>query len=148
MLAALTLWGAFKKYRSLGPPPKTLQISDSISLEGECVCQCQLLSRVRLFVTLWTGTCQTPLSMGFSRQEYWSGLPFPSPGDLPDPRIESVSLALAGGFFTTQPPRKPFDSGTDPLFKTWSCDSKVQATPSTMFRKKVLFSSDVYNLIG
>ena len=44
--------------------------------------------------------------MEFSRQEYWSGLPFPSPGDFPDPRIEPVSPALAGGFFTTEPLRK------------------------------------------
>ena len=44
--------------------------------------------------------------MGFSRQEFWSGLPFPSPGDLPDPGIEPVSPALAGGFFTTEPPGK------------------------------------------
>ena len=48
---------------------------------------------------------QAPLSMGFSRQEYWSGLPFPSPGDLPDPGIEPMSPVLAGGFFTTEPPR-------------------------------------------
>ena len=54
--------------------------------------------------TLWTVTCQAPLSVGFSRQEYWSGLPFPSLGDLPDPGTEPVSLALAGGFFTTEPP--------------------------------------------
>ena len=46
------------------------------------------LSRVRLFATLWTVAYQTSLSMGFSRQEYWSGLPFPSPGYLPDPGIE------------------------------------------------------------
>ena len=49
--------------------------------------------------------CQAPLSMGFSRQEYWSGVPFPSPGDLPDPGIEPVSPALAGEFFTTEPPQ-------------------------------------------
>ena len=48
---------------------------------------------------------QAPLSMGFPRQEYWSGLPFPSPGDLPDPRIKTGSLALAG-FFTSEPPGK------------------------------------------
>ena len=55
-------------------------------------------------MTLRTVAHQAPLSMGFSRQEYWSGLPCPSPGDLPDPGIEPVSLtspALAGGFFTT-----------------------------------------------
>ena len=50
--------------------------------------------------------------MGFPRQEYWSGLPFPSPGDLPDPGIESMSPALAGGFFTTEPPGKPEEYST------------------------------------
>ena len=50
---------------------------------------------------------QVPLSMGFPRQEYWSGLPFPSPGDLPDPGIKPKSPALAGRFFTTEPPGKP-----------------------------------------
>ena len=61
------------------------------------------ISCVQLFVTLWI-VHQAPLSMGFSRQEYWSGLPYPPPGDLPDLRIKPVSLisfALAGGFFTT-----------------------------------------------
>ena len=52
------------------------------------------LSRVRLFVTTRTVACQAPPSMGFSRQEYWSGVPFPSPGDLPDPGIEPGSPAL------------------------------------------------------
>ena len=52
---------------------------------------------------LWAVACQVPLSMGFSRQEFWSGLPFSSPGDLPDPRIELASPALAGGFFNTEP---------------------------------------------
>ena len=51
---------------------------------------------------------QAPLSMGFPSQEYWSGLPFPSPGDLADPGIEPPSSALAGGFFTTKPPRKAY----------------------------------------
>ena len=50
---------------------------------------------------------RAPLSMGFSRQEYWSGLPFPSTGDLPDPGTETTSPALAGRFFTTEPPGKP-----------------------------------------
>ena len=61
-------------------------------------------SGIQLFVTPWTVSCQAPLSMGFSRQEYWSKLPFPPPGDLPDPGTEPMSLmspALAGGFFTT-----------------------------------------------
>ena len=61
-------------------------------------------SRVRLFTAPKTVACQAPLSMGFFRQEYWSGLPFPFPGDLPDRGIESTTLtspALADGFFTT-----------------------------------------------
>ena len=68
------------------------------------VCVPSCFSHVRLFSTLWTITCQVPLSMGFSRQEYWSGLPYPSPGALPDSGIKSASLmspALAGGFFAT-----------------------------------------------
>jgi len=64
-----------------------------------CVCVCvRALSHVQLFVTSCTVACQTLLSMEFSRQEYWSGLPFPPPGDLPDPRIEHASLALEGRF--------------------------------------------------
>ena len=70
-----------------------------------CVCA-QLLRHVRLFTISWTAACQSPLSMGFSRQEYWSGLPFPLPGNLPDPGIEPVSPALSGGFFTTEPSEK------------------------------------------
>ena len=58
-------------------------------------------------VTPWTAACQTPLSLGFSRQECWSVLPFPSPGDLPNPGIKPISPALAGKFFTTEPPGKP-----------------------------------------
>jgi hypothetical protein len=63
-----------------------------------------LFSRIRLFATLWIVARQAPLSMGFSRQEYWRGLPCPPPGDLPGPGIEPVPLvspALAGRFFTT-----------------------------------------------
>ena len=63
------------------------------------------LGRVWLFVIPWTVAHQTPLSMGFSRQEYWSGVLFPSPGDLPNPGIKPASLlfpALAGRFFTTR----------------------------------------------
>ena len=69
---------------------------DSCTLSG--------VSRVRLFATPWTAAHQAPLSMGVSKQEYWSGLPCPPAGELPDPGIEPASLtspALAGGFFTT-----------------------------------------------
>ena len=74
-----------------------------------CVCV-QSLSCVQLFSALWAVACQAPLSMEFSRQEYWSGLPWPTPGNLLDPGIEPRSLvspALAGGLFTTEPPGKP-----------------------------------------
>ena len=65
------------------------------------------------FATLWTVARQAPLSMGFPRQEYWSGLPFPPPGDLLHPGIKPespASTALTGGFFTTEPPGKPTEA--------------------------------------
>ena len=64
------------------------------------------LSHVQLFATLWTVACQAPLSMGFSRQEYWSGVPFPSPGDLPNPGIEPRSPALQADALSSEPPNK------------------------------------------
>ena len=64
------------------------------------------LSRVRLFATLWTVAYQASPSMGFSRQEYWSGLPFPSPGDLPDPGIKPGSPTLEADGLTSKPPGK------------------------------------------
>ena len=70
-------------------------------------------SRVQLFVTLWTVAHQAPQSMEFSRQEHWSGLPFPSPGDLPNLGIEPISLmspAMEGGFFTTSAAREAQDN--------------------------------------
>ena len=65
------------------------------------------LSRVQLFVTPWTVAHQAPLSMGLSRQEYWSGLPFPSPGDLPEPGIEPGSSVLWTDALPSEPPGKP-----------------------------------------
>ena len=72
------------------------------------------LSRVPFFATLWTAACQALLSMECSRQEYWSGLPFPASGALLDPGIERTSPqypALTGGFFTTEPPGKTYQVG-------------------------------------
>ena len=74
-----------------------------------CVCV-KLLSHVQLFAILWTIACQAPLSMAFFRQEYWNCLPFPTLGDLPNPGLKPASPtspALAGGFFTAEPPGKP-----------------------------------------
>ena len=97
------LWNFFLNlinlsYQLVDPPVSSLHA---------CLC---MLSRVWLFVPPSTTAHQAPLSKGFPRQEYWSGLPRPPPGDLPNPRIEPTSLespALAGRFFTTEPPRKP-----------------------------------------
>ena len=71
------------------------------------LCVLSRFSGVWLFETLWTVAHQVPLSMDFSRQEYWNGLPFPPLGYLPDPGIEPTSPALAGGFFTGGPTGKP-----------------------------------------
>jgi len=67
----------------------------------------QSLSHVQLFATPWNVAHQASLYMGFPGWKYWSGLPFLPPEDLPDPGVELVSPALAGGFFTTEPPRNP-----------------------------------------
>ena len=69
-------------------------------------CYC-LVYRSGLTVSPWIVAHKAPLSLGFPRQEYWSELPFPSPGHLPDPGIESAFPTLAGGYFTTEPPGKP-----------------------------------------
>ena len=69
--------------------------------------------RVRLFVTPWTVAYQAPPSMGFSRQEYWSGLPLPSPGDLPDPGTEPRSPAFQADALTSEPPGKPTVENTN-----------------------------------
>ena len=74
---------------------------------------CQVASVVSNSVISWTVTHQAPLSMEFSRQEYWSGLPFPTPGDLPDPGIESGSPELQADSLLSEPPGKPRLSGTD-----------------------------------
>ena len=79
----------------------------SLELELVLCVHAKSISLVWLFVTPWTTACQAPLSIGFPRQEYWSGLPFCSPVYLPDLGIEPVSPALTGRFFTTEPFGKP-----------------------------------------
>ena len=83
-----------------------------------CVCVCvrmHAVSHVQLFASPCTVAQQAPLSLEFSRQEYWSWLPFPSPGDLPHPQMEARSSALANGLFTTEPPGKPM------MYRTCMC---------------------------
>ena len=85
-----------------------IYLPNSILAAGIIVVLCaQSLTSVWLFVTPWTATHWDPLSMGFSRQEYWSQEPFPFPGDLPNPGIEPTSPVLAGVFFITELPGKP-----------------------------------------
>ena len=109
-------------------------------LEPNCLrvaLSAHVLSRfscVRLCATLWTVAHQPPLSIVFSRPEYWSGLPWPPPGDLPDPRIKSVSLmspALAGGFLTTSTTWEAWGwplGHHKPLNFLWPCGSAERAT--------------------
>ena len=80
-------------------------MKDIVLCTGAVLCV-KSLSRVRLFVTLWTVTPQAPLTMGSSRQEHWRGLPCPSPGDLPDPGIEPGSPALQAESLPSEPPAK------------------------------------------
>ena len=111
-----------------------------------CVC---VLGHVQLFATPWTVTRQAPPSMGFSRQEYWRGLPFPPPGDLPDTGIKPVSPALAGGFFTTEPPERPLLSHFSrvPLSATPRTVAR-QAPPSMGFSRQEHWSGGPHPLPG
>ena len=81
------------------------------------------------FATPWTVAHQAPLSMGFVRQEYWSGLPILSPGDLPNPGIEPTSPALAGGFFTTEPPGKLTQKYTSSFLEPGKTHTHTHAHP-------------------
>ena len=86
-----------------------LQIHNEVfrgDLISETCFEVKLISCVRLFATPWTVAYQAPPSMGFSRQEYWSGLPFPSPGDLPNSGIKPGSPALQADALTSEPPGK------------------------------------------
>ena len=82
------------------------QISSFLGTFFTSLVKVKSLSRVRLFVTPWTVAHQAPPSMGISRQEYWSGLPFPSPGDLPNAGIKPGSPALQADALTSEPPGK------------------------------------------
>ena len=91
----------------------SMYLNLSISFQPDiCCCCCQLLSHIQLFAAPWTASHQAPLSMRFPRQEYWSGQPFPPPGDLPGLGIQPespVSPPLAGRFFTTESPARHLD---------------------------------------
>ena len=93
------------------------------------------LSRVQLFATPWTVAYQASPSMWFSRQEYWSGLPFPSPGDLPDPGIKPRSPALQADALTSEPPGKPYNMSLVAFF--WS---QVSHLHNNLVPSHILFS--------
>ena len=99
------------------------------------------LSRVQLFATPRTVTYQVPPSMGFSRQEYWSGLPFPSPGDLPNPGIEPGSPALQGDSLPSEPPLRNKKGWT-----TNTCNNLLKS-PENLLRKKSRQSYILYDSI-
>jgi len=90
------------------------------------------LSRVQLFATLWTVAYQAPPSMGFSKQEYWSGLPLPSPGDLPDPGIEPRSPTLEADTLTSEPPRSlmKYFVNSQKTSVRWTRDAQYTSTLS------------------
>ena len=94
----------FQNSKNINYKPKKKLFSLNKSKKIWCV---KLLSCVQLFATPWTVACQAPLSMGFSRQEYWSGLPFPSPGDLPNPGLKPTSPAVLADSLQAEPPGEP-----------------------------------------
>ena len=91
------------------------QLSHKGSPLGSQKVKVKSISCVRLFATPWTVAYQAPLSMGFSRQEYWSGLPCPSPWDLPNPRIELRSPTLRADSLPVEPPGRPKNTGAGSL---------------------------------
>ena len=109
-------WVAISSSRGSSPPRDWTQVSRIVGrcftlwATREAKVKVKSLSRVWLFATRWTAAHQA-LSMGFSRQEYWNGLPFPSPGDLPNPGIEPRSPALQADALTSEPPGKPVRDG-------------------------------------
>ena len=113
-----------------------------------CVLACMLShsSHVQLFVTPWTVVLQAPLFMGFSKQEYWSGLPCPPPGDLPRPGIEPVSPALQLDSYPTEPPGKPLFAlcfSQVELLNSWPAVPSPTSMSNLLYRSRYLvgFSS-------
>ena len=100
-------------------------------------------SCVQLFGTLWTVAHQASLSMGFSRQEYWSGLPCPPQGDLPDPGIEPVSPALQADSLPLEPPGKPHRTHSN-VYKSMLFSQFIPSSLSHM--SKSLFSISVSSI--
>ena len=109
------------------PPLKSAQNTSLSSLCYTAMSHCECVSHccVRLFVTPWIVVCQSPLSMEFSRQEYWSGLPFPSPGDLPDSGIKPRTPELQTDSLPSEPNGSPICSQ---FFAIWAQGSPICST--------------------
>ena len=104
------------------------------------------LSSVQLFLTPWTVAYQAPQSMGISRQEYWSGLPFPSPGELPDPGIKLVSPALEADTLPSEPPGKlnrVINSVTNRMERSFIIQTKLMC----LFRRYLLSASCMVRIV-
>ena len=105
------------------------------------------LSRVWLFATPWTVAYQAPLSMGFSRQEHWSGLPFPSPGDLPDPGIKLGSPAFQIDALTSEPPGKSFFKKRKGIIVFFS-RKENSSTQSEIRNLSEIWTKEINNIIN
>ena len=118
--------------------PKSLRMVMTAAMKLKVACSFK--EKLWLFATPWTAAHQAPPSMGFSRQEYWSGLPFPSPGDLPDPGIEPGSPAFQADTLTSEPPGKPMTNldnilkSRDITLPTKVCIVKTMVFPVIVYR--------------
>ena len=104
------VWNGFLKHTNICRPWGTYTVVRPFIHITLCKVKWKFLSHVQLFATPWTIARQAPPSMGFSRKKYWSGLPFPSPGILPDPEVEPGSPALQVDSLPSEPPGKPMTS--------------------------------------
>ena len=122
-----------------GPPYTWLSPIFKQNLKTFTVIVVQLLSHVWLFVTPWPIACHIPLSMEFSRQEYWRGLPFPSPEDLPNPGIEVRSPALQADSLLSEPPRKPKNPGVGSLSLLWGVFMTQESDRDLLHCRRILY---------
>ena len=150
-LSALPGKPVFRAHQFNASHKGELTVRTGIFPNLDTCCVLSHFSRVQLFADLRTMACWAPLSMGFSRQDYWSGLPCPSPGDLPNPGTENASpatLASTGGFFTAEPPGSPTNhlrntpaSGTGtPGVRFLPMNVCIQATAEHMRKNKSVVS--------
>ena len=135
----------------VGSETRTNSYSRVLSTTCMHACVLSRFSHVWLFVTLWPVACQAPLSTGLSRQEYWSGLPGPPPGDLPDPGIKPRSPALQADSFTAEPPGKPVRDYCSALkrngIQTHATTPQIDEPWKTMLSKRSHSPKDKYRTI-